>query len=145
MQLGELPALDAEAFVVRQMPVQHVHLQGGHTVEIAPHHVERHEVPANVNQQPTPCEARLVLNGEGREGKPRRSYFYKLQKRLQAMECTQSIGRGKSRASWSDLERVGFVLAEFLNLTARVFAMDYQSCLGGISPLLEQRHSSLPA
>ncbi len=145
MQLGELLAFDSKSLVVRQMPMQHVHLHGGHAVEVALHHIERDEVTANINQEAAPCKARLVVDTQDRHGKSGRSRFHQLQEGLQAVQHAQRSPGGESRARWSQLKRVGFVLAEFLNFAAGVFAANHQRCLGGIGGLLVQGHSSLAA
>ncbi len=48
-ELGELLALGAEALIVGKMPVEDVHLHGGHAVEIALEHVDGDEVAADVD------------------------------------------------------------------------------------------------
>ncbi len=68
VQLGKFLALDAEPLIVGKMPVQDVHLHGGHAVHIAFEHVERDEVAADVDEQSAPREAGLVFDGGGGDG-----------------------------------------------------------------------------
>ena len=99
----------------------------------------------NINQQAAPGKTGLVLDGRDRHRKSGRSWFHQLQEGLQAVQNAQRSRGVQGRARCRDFERVGFVLAKFLNLTAGVFAANYQRCLGGIGELLVQWHSSLAA
>ena len=58
LELGEWLALDAESLVVGEMPVEDVHLHGGHAVEIAFERVHWDEVAADVNQEAAPRKTR---------------------------------------------------------------------------------------
>jgi hypothetical protein len=48
LQLGKPLALDAEALVVGEMPMEDVQLYRGHAVEIAQDHLDGHPVPRDV-------------------------------------------------------------------------------------------------
>ena len=85
-ELVELLAFDAKPLVVREMPVQDVHLHGGHTIEVAFEHIEGNEVAADVDEQAAPREAGLVLYGDGGGGESGRSDLDELQKCLQAAQ-----------------------------------------------------------
>ena len=67
LQLGIPLALDAEALVFAEVPVEDVHLHRGHAVDVALDHVDRLEVAAHVDHQAAPGEARLVLNVDERK------------------------------------------------------------------------------
>src|SRR5690348_1162974 len=97
-QFGELLALDAEALVVRQVPVQNVHLHGSHPVEVALENVERDEVAADVNQQAAPGKTGLVFNSDGGSGESGGRYGDQLKKGLQATNGTQHSGCCELRA-----------------------------------------------
>ena len=73
LQLGKALALDAETLIVGKMPVQDIHLHRRHSVEVPLQYFDGDEMAADVNQQATPGKARLILNGDHRHGKPRRS------------------------------------------------------------------------
>src|SRR6266550_8821053 len=125
--------------------MQDVQLQSGHAVKIALQHVEWNEVPANVNEQSAPGKSRFVVDCQDRYGKSGRTRFHQLQECLQAVQHTQRSRGGESRMFRCDFERIGFVLAEFLNFAASVFAPNYESRFGGISRLFVERHSCLAA
>ena len=74
LQLGKFLALDAEALVVRKMPVKYVQLHRGHAVEIALEHIERDKVAADVDHQSAPGKARAVVDRNRRHGKALRPW-----------------------------------------------------------------------
>ena len=98
-----------------------------------------------INQQSAPCKARLVMDGQDRYGKSGRTRFHQLQKCLKAVQDAQRSRGGESRTCRCDFERIGFVLAEFLDFGSGVFAANHQRCLGGISRVFVEGHSSLAA
>ena len=49
MQLWKLFALDAEALVFREVPVEDVHLHGFHSIKISPDDVEGNEMPRGID------------------------------------------------------------------------------------------------
>ncbi len=59
---GKFFALDPEALIVGEMPVQNVELYRLHGVNVALEHVHRNEVPRHVDQQATPGKARTIFN-----------------------------------------------------------------------------------
>jgi hypothetical protein len=63
VEQGEGLALDAESLVFGEVPVEDVHLHRLHTIEVLPDDIERHEVPARIDHQTSPGEARLVIDG----------------------------------------------------------------------------------
>jgi len=65
MQIGKCFAFDAESLVFGEVPVQHVHLHCGHTVQVSLYDIDRHEMPAGVDHQPAPREARTVFDLRG--------------------------------------------------------------------------------
>jgi hypothetical protein len=48
LQLRKVPAFDAEALIVGEMPMKDVQLYRGHPVQIALDHLDRHPVPRDV-------------------------------------------------------------------------------------------------
>ena len=56
-ELGKELALDAEALILGEVPVEDVELHGGHGVEVALDDVDRLEVAADVDHQAAPAEA----------------------------------------------------------------------------------------
>ena len=95
-ELGKHFALDAESLIVGQMPVQHVHLHGGHAVEIALEHVDGNEVAADVDQRAAPGEAGLIFDGDGGDGESGGRDLHELKKCLQAVKRAE---RGRARAA----------------------------------------------
>ena len=81
-QLGEFFALHTKALVVGEVPVQHVHFHRGQTIHIALEHVERNEMPADVDEQPSPGKTRLIFDGDCRDDESGRSDFDQLEKCL---------------------------------------------------------------
>ena len=65
MEFGVALALDAEALVVGEVPVEDVQLDRGHGVEIALDHFDRHPVARHIEHQAAPGEARLVFDVDG--------------------------------------------------------------------------------
>ena len=133
MKLWKFSAFDAETLVFRKMPVEDIHLDGFHAVEVALEDVERNEMAADVDHESAPCETRLVLNGDGRSGETVRRYFDELEKCLQSAEHAERICGVELCAGRSDFERVGFVLAEFLNFFAGVVGVNHQRRLRSIA------------
>src|SRR5437764_1445606 len=82
LELRILAALDTEALILSQVPVQDVQLDGGHAVQIALDRLDGLEVPARINQQPAPTKTRLVLNDSGRDEIAAAITFEQLQKSL---------------------------------------------------------------
>src|ERR1700745_2871641 len=97
-QFGKHLALDAKPLIVGKVPVQNVHLHRRHAIEIALEHIERNEMPTNIDQQATPGKTRLILDRDGGCGKSTRSDRHQLQKSLQAMKSTKGCGSRKLRA-----------------------------------------------
>ena len=112
MQSGKAAALDAESLVVAQVPVQHVELDHRHAVERAPHLLDGHEVPRDVDQEATPGEARGVVDRDGRQRRARRVANDQLQQRLQAAQRAHRGGGGEQSAVGGDVEAVALVLAD---------------------------------
>ena len=98
LQLGEPLALDAETFVVIQVPMQDIHLYRCHSIEVAFEHVQRNEVATNVDEQAAPGEPRLILNCHDRHGKSVCGDFHQLKEGLKAVQNAQRIGGGELRA-----------------------------------------------
>src|SRR5882672_4537327 len=62
MEFRKFLALGAEPLVLREVPVENVHLHGFHAVQIAANHFERDEMARGIHHQTAPRETRLVLN-----------------------------------------------------------------------------------
>ncbi len=114
-EFGEYFALDAESLVVGKMPVQDVHLDGGHAVEVALQSICWDEVTADVDQRATPREAWLIFDGDGRNRESRRVDLDQLEKCLQAAQNAESRWRGELRSGIGDGQFIRFILAEFLH------------------------------
>src|SRR5438874_4573855 len=54
LQLGKSLAFDAEALIVREVPVKNIHLHGIHAIQVATDHVQRSEVSRGIDHQPAP-------------------------------------------------------------------------------------------
>ena len=72
-QFGVLLHLDAPALVVRQVPVEMVHLVVGHQAEHLLDFIDREEVAAHVEHEASVGEARRVVDGDERQRVVRRS------------------------------------------------------------------------
>ena len=112
VQLGEALALHAEALVVGEVPVEDVELHGGHGVEIALHHFERHPVARGIHHQAAPGKARLVFDVNGGDFEAIRAERDQLREGLEAVQRAGAGGRLERGALGGDVERVGFVFAE---------------------------------
>ncbi len=96
MQLRQFFALSTKSLIVRDMPVEDVQFHCFHSIEVSLQHVEWSKVPARINQQATPAETRLVLNGYGGGGKTVRRDRDELQ------ECRpRSTPRGFAASSFA--------------------------------------------
>src|SRR3954452_3462921 len=101
LELGITLTLDAETLVVGQVPVKDVQLHGGHAIEIAVEDLDRQEMAAYIEHQTTPGKARLILNGERRDGESLGGHFHELQECLETAHGTESgdgvqLGEGGS-------------------------------------------------
>ena len=67
MEFWKFLALDAKALVLREVPMKHIELDGGHGIEVALEHLGRLIVPGDVDQKTTPGKTRLILYPCGRE------------------------------------------------------------------------------
>ena len=85
------------------MPVKNVELHGSHAIEVALDDVQRYEVAAAIDHQPTPREAGLVINGERRGGESSRRCLNQLQKRLQTARHSERGRRVEFCAGAGDL------------------------------------------
>jgi hypothetical protein len=139
LQLRKSLALDAEALVVGQMPVQNVHLHGGHTVEVALEHVQRNEVPAHIDEHAPPGKPRLIFYGDGRHGEAGGRDLDKLKKGLQAVQHAQRRWRGELSRGIGNGQLVRFILPEFLHGFAAVVGVNGQ---GGSSVGLGTKRNS---
>ncbi len=109
--LGELRVLldlDPPALVVREVPVETVHLVTRHQVNVFLHEWHREEVAHHVQVHPAPCEARLVRNGVAGNGSRAFPLFQKLDQRATSTEKPFFIGRGQRDVVRSHLEAVPF-------------------------------------
>lgn len=126
VQLWKHVALDAEALVVGQVPVEDIQFHRFHSVECALYDRYRHPVAGDVQQEASPGKARLVINVKRRgfeAGVGRRN---QLQKCLEAMQRAYDTGGLKAGLLGRDIQGVGFVLAEVIGLVDRFRAIDQQ-------------------
>src|SRR5437868_4287387 len=108
------------------MPVQHVHLHRFHSIEVAFEDIEGNEMAADVNQQTTPGEPRLIFNRYYGDCKPLRRYFDQLQESLQAVQNAKWIRRVERGAGRRDYQLVRFIFAELLHPLAIMIRVDDQ-------------------
>src|SRR5579872_85948 len=97
LELGEKFALDAEALVVCEMPVKHIHFHGGHRVELSKDDRQWHPVPAYVDHEAAPGEPRFVVNSDDGNKVTVRPRLNELQKRFEAVENAERVGRREPR------------------------------------------------
>src|SRR5438270_11335454 len=83
-QLGKFLTFHAKTLIVGKMPVQNVHLYGGHAVEVAFEHIDWNEMSAHVDEHAAPGKARLIFDGGGGDGESGGSDLDELKKSLQA-------------------------------------------------------------
>ena len=67
VQFGKLPALDAKALVLCQVPVKNVQLYCRHGIEVPFENLHRLVVPANIDEQASPWKTRLILDLDSRQ------------------------------------------------------------------------------
>jgi hypothetical protein len=99
MQLGEAPALDAEALVVGQVPVKDVELDEFHAVQNALDHLEGHEMARRIEQQAAVAEAGLILDVHGAHGEALAPRFHKLREGGHAAQRAHPAGGPQPRAA----------------------------------------------
>src|SRR6266567_797588 len=129
-ELGKLLALDAEALVIGEMPVQDVHFDGGHAVEIALEHIDGNEVAADIDEQAAPGKAGLIFDGDSGSSKSGWRDLYELKKCLQSAQDAKRRRRGELSAGIGDGQFVGFVFTELLHGLAAVVGVDLQRWRG---------------
>ncbi len=125
-QTGKFLALYAETLIVREMPVQDVHLHGGHAIEIALQHVDRNEMAADVDKQAAPRKARLVFDRDHGDRESGGGRLNQLEERLHSMQNAERSRRRKLRAGTVNREFIRFILTELLDLLAAMIGMDRQ-------------------
>ena len=143
LQLRKSLALHAEALIVREMPVQNIHLHGSHAVEIALQHLNRDQVAADVNEQAAPREARLVFDRDDGDRESGGGRLNQLEKSLHSVKNAERSRCRKRRAGAANRKFVRFILPELLDLVATVFGVNGQgrTCRTSFGP---ERDSSLP-
>src|SRR3954468_2381221 len=97
------------------MPVQHIHLHGGHAIKIALEHVDWDEVAADIDEHAAPGEARLIFDCDRRESKAIRGDLHRLKKSLQSIKGSQRSWSHNFRARASHGELVRFIFSQFLD------------------------------
>jgi hypothetical protein len=112
LQLRESFALRTESLILRQVPVQHVHLNCSHRVQIAQNHWKRYPVPRDIDHQPTPRKSRPVLDMHRGSLKPVRPRSNQLQKGLEPMQRTSARPSFQNRSGRRYIQRVRLVLAK---------------------------------
>ena len=140
-------AFHAKALVVRQVPVEDVHFDRFHAVEISTDHIERNEMPDRIDHESAPRKARPILNCQGWDGKSFRRYIDQLEKRLKSMQRSERRRRSQPGAGWSDFENIRFVFSDFLDFFAGVIGLEYASifaALGVRVTVVDKRHRLLP-
>ena len=88
------------------MPVEDVHLHRLHTIEVLPDDIERHEVAASIDHQPSPGEAGLVIDGYCCDRVALWGDVDQLKEGLQTVQHAERIGCGEERAGGRDLKVV---------------------------------------
>ena len=128
-------ALHAEALVLREVPMENVHLHGFHAVDISADDVKREEMAGRVDHQSAPREARPVLNGDHWGGKSAGRNIHQLKKGLESMHRAERCRCSEPCARGADIQDVGFILADLLNFLAGVIGLNHERCfcrLGGL-------------
>ena len=110
MQFGECFALDTEALILGEVQVQHVHLHQLQSVKLAQHHLARHEVAADIEQESTPGKTGRVRDRYVREVPALLVALEQLVQRGERMEGTQVGGGLDADAGLTDGECVGLIL-----------------------------------
>ena len=93
LKFGKFQALDAKSLVIGEVPVQHIHLDGSHGIEISFENFHRLEVAADIDQQSAPGKSRLILDLDSRQKISVAIALKQLQKSLEAAERTYDCRR----------------------------------------------------
>ena len=112
---GESEALHPEALVFGEVPVEDVHLDGGHGIEGALDDVDGFEVSAAIDHESAPGEARLVDDRDGGDDVVLVIRLYELQQRLQAVHGAYHGSRVKGHGGGGDTHPVGLILIRGLD------------------------------
>jgi len=123
---------------------ENIHLHGFHSIQIAFDDVERDEMPAGVDHQSTPREARAVFDVQSRNAETFRRDGDQLEKRLQAAECAERIGGVQPCPGGRHIELVGFILAKFLNGLAFAIRGDFERCWSRALVRMKNEQPGLP-
>src|SRR5882724_720613 len=107
--------------------MENVDLDRLHAIDRAAQGIERHEVAADIDHEAAPGETGFVLNADGGNGVPGGSGLYHMEKGLEAVNRAQGGWGLEDGAARRDIERVGLVLAQFLDRFARVIGNNVES------------------
>ena len=135
VKFRKFPALRTKALVLREVPVENVHLHGFHAVEIPANDVERNKMAGGIDHQTTPWETRLVLDRECGYGKSVGRHIHELQKCLQPVHRSERRSGPEPGTRRAHVKDVGFILADFLNLFARVIGLNHERAFSGLRGL----------
>ena len=143
VKFRKFPALHTKALVLREVPVENVHLHGFHAVEIPANDVERNKMAGGIDHQTTPWETRLVLDRGCGYGKSVGRHIHELQKCLQPVHRSERRSGPEPCTRRAHVKDVGFILADFLNLFARVIGLNHERGFSGLRGLQRERETCL--
>jgi hypothetical protein len=107
-----MPRSRAKALIVGEMPVKHVELHGGHSVQIALDHLDRHPVARNVQHEAAPGETGTVFDMNGGYVEALRAGPDQLREGLETVERAGNRGGLEARAIGGDVQSIRLVFAQ---------------------------------
>src|SRR5262245_30422953 len=106
MKLWIFANLYTKPLIFRQMPVQHVELDGSHSVQLTFKNFDRLKMTTGIDQQTSPRKTRFVLDANDRNEIAALVAFDQLQKSFQTPQSTH--------------DRIGFQVRLFVSHVERI-------------------------
>src|SRR5215469_3852600 len=123
LQFGKLPAFDAEALVVREMPVKNIELHSGHRIEVALDDVTGNPASRDVYHEPAPEKSWLVMDRDSRNSEPLGVHSHQLHKGSEPTQNANGSCGFDDRLFGVGLEIIGLVCVQRLHVFSGVSAL----------------------
>ncbi len=106
---GVAPALHTKALILREVPVEDVHLHGGHGIESPLENGHGHEVASGIHEEAAPGESGPIADGHCGELEAFRSEAHELEECFEAAQCPPGLRSLDRRARGGDAECVALI------------------------------------
>src|SRR5580698_3245099 len=126
LQLRAAPALDPEAFIIREMKMESVQLYRRHAIQISFDGLYRHKMPRDIDHESSPLKTRMVFHSNLRNDPAQFPRLHQLQHCLHSAQNAKRIRGGEFYLFFIDGKLITFVLAQSLHLQTNRSAMDHK-------------------